>query len=95
MVTLIKHEWHQVDRQFTVSLDMDLLKKIYPNLKKNDLKKKIEKIKSGEISVDQILEDIAEVDIEIDWEHSGDDWWTYRKGGYDTTFELDDESSDK
>ena len=29
MVTLVKHEWHSVDSQFAVELDLELLQEIY------------------------------------------------------------------
>ena len=38
MVTLVKHEWHQVDAQFAYELDMDTLEQIYPDMKKKELK---------------------------------------------------------
>jgi len=38
MVTLVKHEWHQVDAQFAFELDMDKLAEIYPEMKKKELK---------------------------------------------------------
>jgi hypothetical protein len=30
MVTIVKHEWHQVDSQFEIELDEALLSEIYP-----------------------------------------------------------------
>jgi len=31
MVTIDKHEWHQVDAQFAYELDDDTLREIYPD----------------------------------------------------------------
>ena len=41
MVTLVKHEWHSVDSQFALELDIDLLGEIYPDLKKKELKEAV------------------------------------------------------
>ena len=31
MVTIVKHEWHSTDRQYTYELDEDTLSEIYPD----------------------------------------------------------------
>ena len=36
MVTIVKHEWHQHDRQYAIELDEALLSEIYPDLPKTD-----------------------------------------------------------
>ena len=32
-------------------------------------------------------------DVDIDWDHQYDDWWTSRKGGYEVTYEYGDEDT--
>ena len=93
MVTIVKHEWHQVDEQYAIELDEDLLSEIYPDLKKKEIKKKLKQIENGEISVDEVVDDAYNNDIDIDWDHQYSDCWTSRKGGYDVTYELGDEDS--
>lgn len=93
MVTIVKHEWHQVDEQYAFELDEDLLSEIYPDLNKKEIKKKLKQIESGEVSVDEIVDDAYNNDVDIDWDHQYSDCWTSRKGGYDVTFELGDEDS--
>ena len=93
MVTLVKHEWHQVDAQFAYELDMDTLEQIYPDMKKKELKALMKEIESGEYDIDTLVSDAQDNDVEIEWDRQYDDWWTDRKGGYDVTFELGDESS--
>lgn len=93
MVTIVKHEWHQHDRQYAIELDEDLLSEIYPDLDEDEIAQKLADIESGEESVDQIIEDAYENDVEIEWDFQYDDCWTDRKGGYDVTYELGDESS--
>lgn len=93
MVTLVKHEWHSVDSQFTYELDEDTLSEIYPDLSEDEIAEKFRQIEEGEIDVEEIVNDAWENDVELEWDRQYDDWWTDRKGGYDITYELGDESS--
>lgn len=93
MVTLVKHEWHQVDAQFAFELDTDKLSEIYPDLDETELEAKLQEIIDGEVSVEDIINDAWENDVEIDWDRQYDDWWTDRKGGYEVTYELGDDDS--
>lgn len=93
MVTLVKHEWHQVDSQFALELDEALLSEIYPDLDDDEIASMLEQIQNGEISVDEVVEAAYDNDVELYWDRQYDDWWTDRKGGYDVTYELGDESS--
>jgi Zn finger protein HypA/HybF involved in hydrogenase expression len=93
MVTLVKHEWHQVDCQYAFELDTDLLSEIYPDLDEDEIAEKLQQLEDGEIDVEDIVNDAYEADVDIDWEHQYDDNWTMRKGGYDVTYELGDENS--
>lgn len=93
MVTLVKHEWHSVDSQFAVEIDEDTLSEIYPDMKKKEIKALLKQIENGEIDVEEIVDEACNNDVELEWERQYDDWWTDRKGGYDVTYELGDESS--
>ena len=93
MVTLVKHEWHQVDAQFAFELDADKLSEIYPDLDEDEIEAKLQEIADGEVSVEDIINDAWENDVEIEWDRQYDDWWTDRKGGYEITYELGDDSS--
>jgi hypothetical protein len=93
MVTLVKHEWHQVDSQFAFELTLELLAEIYPDLSDEELADKLAQIESGDIDVDEVISDAEDADVYFDWERQYDDWWTDRKGGYDVTYELGDEDS--
>ena len=37
MVTIVKHEWHQHDRQYAIELDEALLSEIYPDLDEDEI----------------------------------------------------------
>jgi hypothetical protein len=93
MVTIVKHEWHSHDRQYAIELDEALLSEIYPDLDEDEIAQKLAEIESGEVDYEEVINDAYENDVEIEWEFQYDDCWTDRKGGYDVTYELGDESS--
>ena len=93
MVTIVKHEWHQHDRQYAIELDEALLSEIYPDLDEDEITQKLADIESGEVDYEEVINDAYENDVEIEWDFQYDDCWTDRKGGYDVTYELGDEDS--
>ena len=93
MVTIVKHEWHQVDEQYAFDLDEETLSNIYPDLDVGEIVSLMVRIGNGEVSIEEVLNDAYNNDVDIDWEHQYSDCWTSRKGGYDVTFELGDEES--
>ena len=88
MVQVMKHEWHQVDSQFLVDIDADILSEIYPDLNKKEIKALLKEIEKGEADLDQIFQDAYDEGVDIEWDRDYDDWWTDRKGGYEVTYEL-------
>jgi hypothetical protein len=93
MVTIVKHEWHQVDSQFAYEIDEDMLSEIYPDLSEEEIAQMLVDLEQGNIDVEQLVQDAWDNDIYFDWERQYDDWWTDRKGGYDITYEIGDENS--
>ena len=93
MVTVVKHEWHQHDRQYAIEIDEALLSEIYPDLDEDEIKQKLAGIESGDIDYEEVLDDANENDVDIEWEFQYDDCWTDRKGGYEVTYELGDSDS--
>jgi transposase-like protein len=93
MVTIVKHEWHQHDRQYAIELDSDILSEIYPDLTEDEIDEMLVQIETGYKDVEEVLNDAYENDVEIEWDFQYDDCWTDRKGGYDVTYELGDENS--
>jgi len=93
MVTIVKHEWHQVDSQYAYEIDESILSEIYPDLSEEEISQMLIDLEEGNIDVDTVVNDAWDNDIDIDWEHQYDDNWTSRKGGYDVTYELGDEDS--
>jgi len=89
MVMVVKSEWHQVEKRYGLEVDTDLLEQIYPESNKKEIKKMISELESGELSIDTVIEDAWENNIDIDWDWlDEDDWWTDRKGGYEVTYEV-------
>jgi predicted RNA-binding Zn-ribbon protein involved in translation (DUF1610 family) len=93
MVTIVKHEWHQHDRQYAIEIDEDILSEIYPDLDEDEVKQKLVDLENGEITVDEIVGDAYDNDVELEWDFQYDDCWTDRKGGYEVTYEMGDEDS--
>ena len=93
MVTIVKHEWHSHDRQYAIELDEELLSEIYPDMENDEIDALLKEIENGNVSIEEVIDDAWNNDVEIDWEFQYDDCWSDRKGGYDITYELGDESS--
>jgi hypothetical protein len=93
MVTLVKHEWHQVDSQFAIEFTKDTLEEIYPDMDEDELEKLWQEVESGDADIDSIIQDAWDNDVELEWERQYDDWWTDRKGGYEITYGYGNDSS--
>lgn len=86
---VVKSECHQVEKRYGLEVDTDLLEQIYPDSNKKEIKKMLSELESGEISIDTIIDDAWENNVDIDWDWlDEDDWWTDRKGGYEVTYEV-------
>lgn len=90
MVTIVKHEWHQVDSQFELDFDAALLSEIYPDSSEEEIEQLLTDLQNGDADIDDIVSDAINNDVELEWDHTYDDWWTDRKGGYDITYEVGD-----
>ncbi len=89
---IVKSEWHSVERRYGAEIDEDTLNDIYPDATVEEIEQKMADLASGDLSIETIMNDAYEEGIDIDWEWlDEDDWWTDRKGGYDVTYEVDDE----
>ena len=84
-----KHEWHQVDSQYTFELDENFLAEVYPDLTEDEIKIKMLRLLTKLDPIEDVMNDAWDAEVEIDWDHDYDDWWTSRKGGYDVTYEIE------
>ena len=57
MVTIVKHEWHQHDRQYAIELDETLLSEIYPDMENEEIDALLKEIENGNVSVDEVIDD--------------------------------------
>ena len=89
MVQVVKSEWHQVEKRYGAEIDESVLAEIYDDLSEEEITEKLEQLTSGDISIDDVIEDASNNGVDIDWDWlDEDDWWTDRKGGYEVTYEL-------
>lgn len=90
MVTIVKSEWHQVEKRYSIELDREQLGEIYPDLDPAELDLRYMLLEAGDVHAEEVMQDARDAEIDFDWEWlDEDDWWTDRKGGYDVTYEVD------
>jgi hypothetical protein len=96
MVTIVKSEWHQVEKRYGLDIDEHIVSEIYPDFTEDEVKEVLQQLVSGEITVETLLEDAENngVYLDFDWLDE-DDWWTDRKGGYEVTYEVANSEMDK
>ena len=91
MVSVVKSEWHQVEKRYGLEIDTDLLSEIYPDLDEAEIDTKLAELESGEEDVETVLNDAWDNSVDIDWDYlNEDDWWTDRKGGYEVTYKVEE-----
>jgi len=89
MVTVVKSEWHQVEKRYAFDIDEDVLNEIYPDDTVEEIEQKLKDLESGDLDIEQLVSDAWEEGVDIDWDWMDeDDWWTDRKGGYEVTYQL-------
>ena len=90
MVSIVKSEWHQVEKRYGIEIDRDVFGEIYSDIEDEaEIDLMYLQFESGELSVDEVIEKAWEEGVDLDWDWlDEDDWWTDRKGGYDVTYEV-------
>jgi hypothetical protein len=90
MVTVVKSEWHQVERRYGLDIDEEILSEIYPDLDDEQITELLTNLESGEADIDDVINDAWDNDVELEWDWlDEDDWWTDRKGGYEVTYKIE------
>ena len=84
MAKIIKSEWHQIELQYSVELNKELLKSVYPEKNEQEINQVYDSIMEGNTLVEEVINDAED----FDWEFDNEDMWTQRKGGYDVTYDL-------
>jgi len=91
MVSVVKSEWHQVEKRYGIEIDADMLTEIYPELDEDEIAAKLAQLESGEEDVEEVLNEAWNNDVDIEWDYlNEDDWWTDRKGGYEITYTVEE-----
>jgi hypothetical protein len=91
MVSVVKSEWHQVEKRYGIEIDADMLTEIYPELDEDEIAAKLASLESGEEDAEEVINEAWNNDVDIEWDHlNEDDWWTDRKGGYDITYKVEE-----
>lgn len=85
MARIIRSEWHQLERRYSVEVDRKLLKQVYPFRTEAEINRIYDSIMNGNMDLKEVMDDAD--GIEIEWIHDQDDLWSER-GGYDVTYDL-------
>jgi len=92
MVQIVKSEWHQVEKRYSMEVNEDTVREIYPDMDDEEIANVMEEITDGDYDYQQLIEDSNDAKVYLDWDWMDeDDWWTDRKGGYEVTYEAQDE----
>ena len=90
MVSVVKSEWHQVEKRYGIEIDRDVFGEIYSDI---DDEAEIDlmylQFESGELDAEEVIQKAWDEGVDLDWDYlDEDDWWTDRKGGYEVTYEV-------
>jgi hypothetical protein len=89
MVQVVKSEWHSVEKRYGIDIDECVLNDIYNDATVEEIEQKLADLENGELSIEELINDAWENNVDLDWDYlDEDDWWTDRKGGYDVTYEV-------
>jgi hypothetical protein len=90
MVSIVKSEWHSVEKRYEIEIDRFLFGEIYSDIEDEaEIDLMYLNFEAGEISIEEVIEKAYEEGVDLDWDWMDeDDWWTDRKGGYDVTYEV-------
>lgn len=92
MVTVIKSEWHQVEKRYAAEIDIDFLSEVYPDKEDSELEVILQGLQDGTYTIDDLMQDADDAWLNMEWDWlDEDDWWTDRKGGYEVTYEIQEE----
>lgn len=88
---IIRSEWHQVEKRFSLDIERDDIDGIYPESSEEENDQLWQQIIDNDIDFEELRYDAEIQDIYLDWDWMDeDDWWTDRKGGYEVTYEVEE-----
>ena len=74
MVTIVKSEWHQVEKRYNLEISLDDVIAVY-DLHDAEAEEVYNQIVQGEYDIETFIEDAAENDIYFDWDWMDEDDW--------------------
>ena len=90
MVSVVKSEWHQVEKRYGIEIDADMLTEIYPDKEEEEIEVILKGLEDGTYDIEDVINEAWDNDVEIEWDYlNEDDWWTDRKGGYEVTYKAE------
>ena len=90
MVSVVKSEWHQVEKRYGIKIDADMLTEIYPDKEEEEIEVILKGLEDGTYDIEDVINEAWDNDVEIEWDYlNEDDWWTDRKGGYEVTYKAE------
>jgi len=90
MVSVVKSEWHQVEKRYGIEIDADMLTEIYPDKEEEEIEDILKGLEDGTYDIEDVINEAWDNNVEIEWDYlNEDDWWTDRKGGYEVTYKAE------
>jgi len=91
MVAVVKSEWHQVEKRYSIDIDRELFGQIYSDIEDEaEIDLMFNQFETGEIDVSEVIDKAYDEGVDLDFEWlDEDDWWTDRKGGYEVTYAIE------
>ena len=91
MIRIVKSEWHQIERRYGLVISIDDIEQIYPDNTPEENQEVMDRLISEDMSGDELIEDSNEASVYLDWDWlDEDDMWTDRKGGYEVTYDVEE-----
>lgn len=89
-VSVIKSEWHQVEKRYGIEIDRDLFGEIYAEIEDEaEIDLMYLQFETGQLDAEEVIQKARDEGVDLDWDWlDEDDWWTDRKGGYEVTYEV-------
>ena len=92
MIRIVKSEWHQIERRYGLVVTIEDIEQVYPDNTPEENQEVMDRLISEDLSADELIEDSNEASVYLDWDWlDEDDMWTDRKGGYEVTYEVEED----
>lgn len=90
MIPIVKYESWTNRSKHTFDLTEKIMAEIYPNLSTSSIKKKLESVKLGKLTIEEIIKDAQKNNIVFNWYHE-EEYNGFSKRPSDISYEIDEE----